>query len=465
LSENTCKRELLIEVPADVVRQATEKVVREVQKQARIPGFRPGKAPVSFIKQRFSAEIRKEVLQDLVPAHFRTKALEEKLAPVAMPSFEDVEYKDDEPLKFKAVFEVLPEFELGEYRGLEVEYAEPEVKESTVDRALERWRERDASFEPVEDRPLVDGDFADVSFEGHPVSGKGTPVKIDDVLIEIGGKETVTEFSDNLRGAAPGEEREFTIEYPADFPDKRLAGRHLKYQVKVHTIKAKKLADLDDDFAKATGEFDTLEELREDVRTRLLQQARARRQAEAKNKLVENLVNAHDFPVPDAMVERQMEVRMERLVRQLQAEGIDPAKSINWEAWRESQLEPARKEVRGDLILDKVADRENIQVTDDEYAEEVRYMARAMRQSEEALRGRIKRDGTEGRVRYRIRTGKAQEFLFQNAKYVEPSAEEAAKEAAELDHEHEHDHDHSGDADTVEAPGEDTNLMEAEETE
>jgi trigger factor len=454
LSENTCKRELLIEVPADVVRQATEKVVRDIQKQARIPGFRPGKAPANFIKQRFFAEIREEVLKELVPTHFRTRAEEEKLAPVAMPSFEQVEYKDNEPLTFKAVFEVLPEFELGEYHGLEVEFAEPEVKESELDRALERWRERDASFEPVEERPLADGDFADVSFEGHPVSGKGTPVKVDDVLIEIGGKDTVTEFSENLRGAEPGQSREFAIDYPADFHDKRLAGRHLKYAVKVHSIKAKKLADLDDDFAKATGEFDTLAELRDDLRMRLQQQKRARRQSEAKNKLVEKLVAAHDFPVPDAMVERQLEIRVDRLVRQLQSEGIDPSKSINWEAWRENSIEPARREVRGDLLLDKIADREGIQVTDDELADEIRYMARAVRQSEESLKARMKREGTEGRVRYRIRIGKAQEFLFQNAKYTEPSAEEAAKEAAELEGGHEHEHDHSQEAHTVEAPGE-----------
>jgi len=449
-------------VPADVVRQATEKVVRDVQKQARIPGFRPGKAPVSFIKQRFANQIREEVLQDLVPTHFRNRALEEKLAPVAMPSFQDVEYKDDEPLKFKAVFEVLPEFELGEYHGLEVEFAEPEVKDSEIDRALARWQERDATFEPVDDRPLVDGDFADVSFEGHPVSGKGTPVKVDDVLIEIGGKETVTEFSDNLRGAKPGESREFSIDYPADFHDQRLAGRHLKYTVKVHAIKAKKLADLDDDFAKATGEFDTLQELRDDIRARLLQQKRHRRVTEAKNKLVENLVAAHDFPVPEAMVERQLEMRMERFVRQLQSEGIDPAKSIDWEAWRNSQIDPARREVRGDLILDKIADREGIQATDDEYAQEIRFMARATRQSEDTLRGRIKRDnGAEGRIRYRIRIGKAQEFLFNGAKHVEPSAETAAQEAAAIAHEeeHEHDHDHSHGADTVEAPGEDANEL------
>ncbi len=198
-----------------------------------------------------------------------------------------------------------------------------------------------------------------------------------------------------------------------------------------------------------------------------MQQKRTRRQSEAKNKLVEKLVATHDFAVPEAMVERQMEIRMERLVRQLHAEGIDPAKSINWEAWRESSLEPARKEVRGDLILDKIADREGIQASDDEFAEEVRYMARAMRQSEEALRARIKREGTEGRVRYRIRNGKAQEFLFQNAKYLEPSAEEAAKEAAALEHEHEHEHDHdpdhSQDADTVEAPGEDEHMIETGE--
>jgi trigger factor len=429
LSENTCKRELLIEVPADVVRVATEKVTRDVQKQARIPGFRPGKAPMSLIKERFSSHIREEVLQDLIPHHFRDKALAEKLAPVAMPSFENVEFKDAEPLRFKAVFEVLPEFELGEYRGVEVEYAEPEVTEKELDRALERWRERDATFEPIEGRAIVDGDFAEVSFEGQPVSGKGTPVKVDDVLVEVGGQDTVKEFTENLRGAQSGQERSFEIEYPSDYHDQRLSGRHLRYTVKVHAIKAKKLPELDDDFAKATGEFDTLAELREDLKTRLLQQKRSRRQSEAKNKLVEKLVAAHDFPVPEAMVQRQLEVRMERVVHQLAQQGIDPGKAIDWEKWREGNLESATKEVRGDLILDKIAEREAITATDEEFAEEVRYMARAMRQSEESLRGRIKREGTEGRVRYRIRNAKAQDFLFQNGKYVAPAATALAEEA------------------------------------
>jgi trigger factor len=440
LTENTCKRELLIEVPADVVRQASDKVALNVQKNARIPGFRPGKAPMTIIKQRFASHIREEVLQDLIPAHFRSTAEEQKLAPVAMPSFEDIHFHDDEPLKFKAVFEILPEFELGEYKGLEVEYVEPEVSESELDRALERWRERDASFEPIEGRPLADGDFADVSFEGFPVAGKGAPIKVDDVLIEVGGKDTVPEFTENLRGSEPGQEREFAIEYPGDYHDKRLAGRALKYKVKVHAIKTKKLADLDDDFAKATGEFDTLQELRDDLKARLLQQKRNRRETEAKNKLLEKLTDAHDFPVPEAMVERQIEVRMERLVRQLAQQGMDPEKSIDWAKWKESSVEPARKEVRAELLLDKIADREGIQATDEEYNEELTYMARTMRQSEDALRARIKREGTEGRVRYRIRNGKAQELLFKNATHVAPAVKAPEADEIEAGHEAEHDH-------------------------
>jgi trigger factor len=361
-----------------------------------------------------------------------------------MPSFEDIHFHDDEPLKFKAVFEVFPEFELGEYKGLEVEFTEPEVADSELDRALERWRERDASFEPIEGRPLADGDFADVSFEGFPVSGtsagKGAPIKVDDVLIEVGGKDTVPEFTENLRGSEPGQEREFAIEYPGDYHDKRLAGRALKYKVKVHAIKTKKLADLDDDFAKATGEFDTLQELRDDLKARLLQQKRNRRETEAKNKLLEKLTDAHDFPVPEAMVERQIEVRMERLVRQLAQQGMDPEKSIDWAKWKESSVEPARKEVRAELLLDKIADREGIQATDEEYNEELTYMARTMRQSEDALRARIKREGTEGRVRYRIRNGKAQELLFKNATHVAPAVKAPEADEIEAGHEAEHDH-------------------------
>lgn len=440
MTENTCKRELLIEVPADVVRQASEKVARDVQKNARIPGFRPGKAPMTLIKQRFAGHIREEVLQELIPTHFKTKAEEEKLQPVAVPSFEDIHFHDDEPLKFKAVFEVYPQFELGEYKGLEVEYAEPEVTEAELDRALERWRERDASFEPVEGRPLVDGDFAEVSFEGNPVAAKGAPIKVDDVLVEVGGKDTVPEFTENLRGAEPGQSREFDVEYPADYHDQRLAGRALKYTVKVHAIKAKKLADLDDDFAKATGEFETLQELRDDLKERLLAQKSNRRQSEAKNKLLEKLTDAHVFPVPDAMVDRQIEVRMERLVRQLAQQGMDPQKSIDWAKWRESSVEPAGREVRAELLLDKIAEREGIVATDEEYNEELSYMARAMRQSEDSLRNRIKREGTEGRVRYRIRNGKAQDLLFKNATYVAPAAKapeaEEEEESQEAGHEH-----------------------------
>jgi trigger factor len=168
---------------------------------------------------------------------------------------------------------------------------------------------------------------------------------------------------------------------------------------------------------------------------------------EAKNKLVEKLVDAHSFPVPEAMVQRQLEIRMERLVRQLQQQGINPEQSIDWNAWRDNSVEPATKEVRAELLLDKIGERESLDATDQEFDDEIRYMARAMRQSEDAVRSRIKREETEGRVRYRIRNGKAQDFLFKNARYVAPttpdqSEEAEAAEAGEAES-HEHDeHDH-----------------------
>ena len=316
-SETTeCRRELVIEVPAEEVHQEWVRVTRHLQRRARLPGFRPGKAPLSLIQQRFRDEIREEVLRALVPEHFRRRVQAENLEPVAAPQIDEVSLEPDaeQPLRFKAVFEVIPAFDLGDYTGLEVEVVEPAVSDEDVEASLKQLQEQQAVFTAVEDRPLEDGDFAVISLTGKPqdektpaeknpdgeepsrgqpagggpvkLPGKSEvkPVKLDEALCEIGGSDTMPAFSEHLRGVGPGEERAFPVSYPEDFNDQRLAGRTLLYTVRVNAIKQKQLPELNDEFAREVGSFTTLEEVRASIGQNLLERARQRATQQAKEK-------------------------------------------------------------------------------------------------------------------------------------------------------------------------------------
>ena len=228
MNEATCKREIELEIPAANVTKASEKAARDIARVARIPGFRPGKAPVTIIRRQFAADIQGEVLQSLVP-EFLEKALDEqKLTPITRPEVDKVEFKEGEPLKFRAVFEVLPEFELGDYKNIEVQIDPVEAGEAQVDKAIEEMRERSATFVPIEDRPAKDGDFVLMKLNGTPV-GEGDPVEADNIMCHVGAEETLESFTENLRGAKAGETKKFRTEYPADYPDEKLKGKTYDY--------------------------------------------------------------------------------------------------------------------------------------------------------------------------------------------------------------------------------------------
>ena len=222
--------------------KATEKVARDLARVARIPGFRPGKAPVTLIRRRFADDIQGEVLQSLVPEYLEKALDEKKLVPVTRPEVDKVEFKEGEPLKFRAVFEVLPEFELGDYKGLEVQVDAVEVGDAQVDKVVEEMRERAATFVPVEGRAAKDGDFALIKLSGMPEGG-GEPVEADNIMCHIGAEETLESFTENLRGANPGETKKFQSKYPDDYPDQKLAGKTYDYSVEVLAIKEKKLPE------------------------------------------------------------------------------------------------------------------------------------------------------------------------------------------------------------------------------
>jgi trigger factor len=409
------KHTLEVTVPASEVASETARVVDDIRKKARLPGFRPGKVPPDLIRRRWDSEIRKEVVEKLVPKHFFQRAEEQGFAVVGTPNISDVHFQEGEPLSFKAEFEVAPQIELGEYKGVAVPYQDPVVTDEDVAKRLEMIREQKAQFVNLDPRPAAAGDYVVVSLES--LSGIQPPVKQDEVVLEIGGEDTLAAFTENLTGAAPGDEREFDVTYPEDFGQAKLAGKTIRFRANVKAIRRKDLPELNDEFAQEVGDYKNMEELREAVRASIFAERQFFAQQEAKNKLVDKLVETHDFPVPDAYVERQVELQVERHLQSLAAEGVDPRTvKLDWKKIMESQRGKAVQEVKASLLINRVAEVENIHTTQEELDREVQRMARQEREPVAAVRKRLEKDDGLRRIASRIRTEKTLNFLFEHAR-------------------------------------------------
>ncbi len=413
------KREIEVEIPTEEVSRETDVLVQKYQKLARIPGFRPGHVPPSIIRQRFSQDIQNDVVDALVPRYFRKETERLGLIPVSQPRVTDLHAHEGEAMHFKASFEVMPEIKVEGYKELRAEHPQISVTEQEVEESLKSLQEQKATFSPVEGRTIADGDYAQVSLDGTPKRDEegAKPVHMDDVLVEIGGKNTMPEFTENLRGAAPGDERVFEVNYPQDFSDERLRGKTFTYRVKVNAIKQKALPELNDDFSKELGELSTLNEVRQRIREGMEHDRRQAAEREAKDKLLAELVRRNDFEVPEALVERQIDVRLERGLRALAAQGMrsEDMKKMDLARVRVGQREQALQEVKASLLLEKIADVEEIIVGDEEIDREIEALAGQTDQAPDAIRARLTRDGALDRIRNRIRNEKALDFLYRQS--------------------------------------------------
>jgi len=416
MTEATCRRELELEIPAETVKNAVERVAKEFARVARVPGFRPGKAPVTLIRRRFADDIKSEVLQSLVPEQIERAVTESKLVPVTQPQIDKVDFTETGPVKFRATFEVLPEFELGLYKDMEVEIDELKIEDSDVDKALDELRDRNATFVPVEGRLIADGDYAQLKLKGIPAGG-GEPIEAESVLCHVGGEETMEPFNQNLRGANTGDHKTFDVTYPSDYPDPKLQGKTYTYAVEVLDIKEKKRPELTDEFAKDVSDAQNLEELRKKVRESL-EAARAHRQSEqAREKLLAQIVKSHEFPVPEALVEQQMDSRLERTVRSLASQGVDPrAVNVDWVALRSRQKERSIDDVKAELLLDRIATAEKIDVADEEVEKQIAAIAERSGESATAVRANLTRQGALDRMKSKIRSEKTLDWLFSNSR-------------------------------------------------
>ena len=418
---NPCRREITVEIPADVVESETEAIVLRYQKLGRVPGFRKGKVPASIVRQRYADEIKSDIVEVLVPRYFRQETQKQNLQPVSQPRVTDLNLKQGEPLRFKASFEIMPRFTVAAYDDIRVEKLSTEVTEDEIDRTLHNLRQQHATYSPVEEeRPLDNDDFAVVGFKGTPKDGEADakPVQVEEVMVEIGGPDTIPEFTANLRGAKPGEQRSFEVKYAQDFSDKRLAGKTMTYEVNVKGIKTRSVPELNDDFARELGEdLTTLDGLRNRLRENIKAEKQRDAEHRGKDRILEELVKRNDFPVPEAMLDQQIDLRLERGLRALAAQGMktEDMKRMDFDRLRAGQREAALREVKASLILDQVADEEKIEVSDEEFERELQMLSKQSNQTMEQVRTRLTQDGGLDRIRHRIRNEKTLDSLYRRS--------------------------------------------------
>jgi trigger factor len=431
---NDTRKNLHVEVPKEIVDAEIDRITRDYSRRARIPGFRPGKAPARVIKQRFKEQILHDVAHDLIPRVLDDALRERGVEAVDTPDIRDVNVEEGQALTFTASFDTLPPFEPGDFGSISLRRPSARVEEEAVDVALSRLRERAARFEPVEGRGVVEGDIVTVDLlrydrgeAGKVADGPRGPGAADvrpdahtDVNVELGAKANPPGFDEQLLGLDAGNTKTFTITYPAEYAIKELAGTAVDYTVTIKGIRRRVLPELDDEFAKDLGEFETLAALRARVREDLEHEARHHAQRELRANLMKQLAARLPFDVPASLVEHEMERRIEEFARRLIEQKIDPRHAgIDWDAFRESQREVAREAVASALVIDEVARREAIAVSDTELEAEVARYAERTGRTPPAVRASLEKEGGMSRVYAGLRREKAIDFLMTRATITE----------------------------------------------
>jgi trigger factor len=435
-----CTRELIIDVPADEVAAAFRKVAANYRKYAKIPGFRAGKVPESIIRRRFAAEIRKEVIDSLLPERFNKGVNELNIRPVGQPQVTELTVEDGTPLHVKAVFEFIPAFSIDGYKDVKVDKPSVEVTEEEFKHELGHLRDSRATIEPVEeDRPLQDGDWAEITYKGQIQSDPSAaspeaapegaaesqpapsepaefePIGGENTLVEIGGKDTVEAFTNSLRGAKPGQELKLEVIYPADYAENKLAGKTVAYDVEVKAIKKRILPELNDDFAKELGHYESYADLEKSVRDYLEARKRRSVEAETKDHLFAAMAERFTFPVPESLVQDQIDTRLERGLRALAAQGMQPEqmRKLDFTRLRAAQRDSAVAEVKTNILLDRIAGEENITVSDEDLDKELQIVSIQSREPLDALKVRLTKDGGLARIREQLRRDKTASILYE----------------------------------------------------
>jgi len=432
---SSVSKKITVEVPAEEAGKEYEKISREYQREARVPGFRIGKAPMSLVRSRYASDIRSEVGRKLVPDCYRQAITELGLRTVGEPSLSRLDYTEGKPLVFEAMVEVLPEISLPKYRGLEVAVAEKPVTEEDVTAKLQALSEEFAQMTPVEDRPAQIGDHLLVSLEGVFVgpeeeASPTAPIREDAVAVILGHDDTHPAFTENLTGLSIAEDRTFEVTYDAEYPNKKLAGKTVRFNAKVLEIKLKSLPKLDDDFAKDVGQFESLEALRDRVRKDLTLSAAREKNNQVRDRLLTQILSGTQFDLPTSMVETELNDMLQRFAQRLSSGGVDPLRAnVNWQRLKQDFQPQAERAVRVELLLDEIARTEGVVITPEEIQSEIQTLADGNRQPVEAVRQYFQKEGRMGALESDLKRRRAMDIILESAVIgSEPAAPQQGKD-------------------------------------
>jgi len=411
---NETRKTVRVEIPTDLVNAEIDRIARDYSRKARVPGFRPGKTPPRVIKQRFKDQILHDVAHDLIPRAVGDALREKGLEAVDTPDVRDVTIEEGQPLTFTASFDTVPTFEPGDLSTIAFRRASSAINDEAVQLSLQRLRDRAARFEPVEGRGVDHGDTLVVDLERRDAGG--APDKHTDVSIELGAKANPPGFDEQLLGLEAGATKSFDIHYPPDYPIGELANTDVSYTVTVKGLKRRVLPELDDEFAKDLGEFDTLDALTARVREDLEHEAKHAAEREDRAELMKQLATRLPFEVPTSMIDREVDRRLEDFARRLVDQNIDPRQAgIDWNAFRESQREVAREAVAAALVLDEVTRREQLDVSEEDVEREVARYAERTGRTPAAVRAALDKEGGLSRVHASLRREKSIDFVMARA--------------------------------------------------
>jgi trigger factor len=416
------QKSLVVEIPSGVVDAEIDRVARDYSRAARVPGFRPGKVPARVVKQRFRQQILHDVAHELIPRAVDEALRERGVEPVEAPDIRDVLVEEGHPLKFTASFETVPPIDPGEYRAIGLRRSVARVTDEAVEDALARLRDRAARYEPVESRPVASGDsiVADLDRRGRAGDKAGEVERHENVTIEIGASANPPGFDDELTGLEVGAEKAFSTHYPGDYAIHELAGTDVDYRITLKSIKRRVVPDLDDEFAKDLGDFASLDALRDRIRQDLQRDAERAADRDMRADLLKQLATRVAFEIPSSLVEREIDRRVEEFVRRLLEQQIDPRRTnIDWEEFRRSQREMAVDAVKGALVLDEVARREGMTVTEGEIDAEVTRYAERSERTPAAVRAQLEKDDGIGRLSAGLRREHAIDFLVAHATRID----------------------------------------------
>ncbi len=408
---NETRRDLTIEVPTTIVDDAISHAAAKLGRAAKIPGFRPGKVPVNVIRQRFKPQIMQDVAEHLVSKAVGDALVEKGVEPIETPDIKDLVLEEGKPLTFKASFDVVPSFDPGDISTIEATEPSRAIEEEAVNQSLERIRERNARYEAVESGAVEAGHTVVVGLERRGTDKEGKPGDVDkheQVNIELGAPSNPPGFDAEVIGMAPGSSKSFTITYPEDYTIPELAGGKVDYTVNLKEIKKRVIPALDDELAKDLGDFSSLEELRTRVREDLEHEAMHAAERQLRQDVLKQLASRVPFPVPASLVEREIDRRLEDFARRLVDQRIDPRQAnIDWNAFREGQRTPATEAVGSAIVLDEIAKRDQITVTDEDLDAELERYAQQSGNNVASIRARLQKDGELGRLAAGLRREKA----------------------------------------------------------